>query len=679
MTRSISIRQSLQNNLVLVIFLLGISILAVTYMGSRTAMRTVSSLMITQSFEQTELKLKQFFDPVISALSLSRSWGEQGVFDIHDPDHLNILFMPLLEQNPQVSSMLLADTNGNEFMLQKTKTGWVNRITDQSTKRNRSRWIEWNRDKEQTVNEWRIFDYDPSTRPWFTGALEILSRKDQAGSAPESSKIYWTQPYTFFSTKDSGITASTSFVGKDGQRFVVGFDVLLNNISAFTTNLKVSEHGMIVVLTQTNHIIGLPRDRLYNTEAKRKSALLKTPEELGVTLAIDAASTFRGRPPSAQGPVRFVSEGLAWWGEARTLALLSTQPLITVVLIPEDDLVSEIITIRYWILGLTCLALLWALWRARILTLRFSRPIEALVRNSNRIRQGDLSAHSKIDSSITEVQSLAMAHEEMRIGLASLTKLEGDLQLARQIQQNTFPERLPKLSRYELSAWSIPAEETGGDTYDIIPFSHNAENNMVTFTENDPSSVSLLLADATGHGIGPALSVSQVRAMLRMAIRNGTDLSHIVCYMNDQLCHDLHAGRFITAFLGELSTQHDRIDWISAGQAPILHFKNSGNDCTVLDATQAPLGVLESTPPPSPVTTDIKPGDIFVILSDGIFEAKCENGTTFGLDRIVHIVKEHATESTENIMDEIRSQLTAHLGSHPANDDQTAIILKRVY
>lgn len=558
MTKSISIRQSLQNNLVLVIFLLGISILSVTYMGSRTAVRTVSGLMIAQSFERTKLTLKQFFDPVINGLSLSRSWGENGLVDLRDSDRFDTLFMPLLEQYPQISAALLADTDGNEFMLMKTKTGWINRFTERTAQQTRSKWIEWNGHKEQTLNEWRTLDYDPRKRPWYAGALGIRA-DGEAATTTDSGKAYWTPPYTFFTSKDPGITASTSFVAKNGRRFVVGFDVRLNDISAFTTHLNVSENGMVAVLTEKNQIIGLPRSPLYDTEEKRKSALLKTPEALGVALATDSVKAFRARPSSAEGPVRFVSEGLVWWGQARPLSLLSTQPLTAVVLIPEDDFVGEVITLRYWILGLTCLALLWALGRSRILATRFSRPIEALVKNSNRIREGDFSAHSTIDSSITEVQHLAMAHEEMRVGLASLTKLEGDLELARQIQQNTFPERLPSLSRYALSAWSIPAEETGGDTYDIIPFSHDAEG-MVTFTQQDPAAVSLLLADATGHGIGPALSVSQVRAMLRMAIRNGTDLSRIVRYMNDQLCNDLHAGRFVTAFLGELAVRHDRIE-----------------------------------------------------------------------------------------------------------------------
>lgn len=80
---------------------------------------------------------------------------------------------------------------------------------------------------------------------------------------------------------------------------------------------------------------------------------------------------------------------------------------------------------------------------------------------------------------------------------------------------------------------------------------------------------------------------------------------------------------------------------------------------------------------PAFITTALEPGDLFVILSDGIFEAKCESGTTFGLDRVVDIVQRFATESTADMMEELRTQLSAHLGGCPANDDQTAILLKR--
>ena len=127
--------------------------------------------------------------------------------------------------------------------------------------------------------------------------------------------------------------------------------------------------------------------------------------------------------------------------------------------------------------------------------------------------------------------------EEIALGLGSLAavairrgrlledrlvreKLQRDLQLARQIQQSTVPTLLPRLAGFGLAAWSEPAEETGGDAFDVIGF----RTGHATAGDDEADRALLLLADATGHGIGPALAVTQLRAMLRMAARLGADL-----------------------------------------------------------------------------------------------------------------------------------------------------------
>ena len=101
----------------------------------------------------------------------------------------------------------------------------------------------------------------------------------------------------------------------------------------------------------------------------------------------------------------------------------------------------------------------------------------------------------------------------------SLLKFECDLQVARRIQQSAYSQRLPAISGFEVDAWSEPAEETGGDTYDVIGLERDPDSGMIHLSTDDVERAVLLLADATGHGIGPALSVTQVRAMLRMAVR----------------------------------------------------------------------------------------------------------------------------------------------------------------
>src|SRR5262249_21325801 len=146
---------------------------------------------------------------------------------------------------------------------------------------------------------------------------------------------------------------------------------------------------------------------------------------------------------------------------------------------------------------------------------RYSRPIGALVKESERISRGNLEPGPAVRSSIREVHQLADAHDRMRRSLTTLLKLEGDLQVARRIQQDTLPEQIPSLAGFDIDAWNEPADETGGDTYDVIGY-RRGETGLALTSAGAERAV-LLLADASGHGIGPALSVTQVRAMLRMA------------------------------------------------------------------------------------------------------------------------------------------------------------------
>ena len=107
MARSVSFRQSLMWNLVLVIVLLGGAIMATTFVGSRRAMRTLSGSLTHQTIEQTEDRLRRFFDPVARGLYIAKSWGEWGLLDTDRPDELTHLFLPLMKQFPQISSILV--------------------------------------------------------------------------------------------------------------------------------------------------------------------------------------------------------------------------------------------------------------------------------------------------------------------------------------------------------------------------------------------------------------------------------------------------------------------------------------------------------------------------------------------------------------------------------------------
>src|SRR5258707_12816787 len=100
----------------------------------------------------------------------------------------------------------------------------------------------------------------------------------------------------------------------------------------------------------------------------------------------------------------------------------------------------------------------------------------------------------------------------MRRSLKTLLKLEGDLQVARRIQQDTLPERIPTVTGFDIDAWSEPADETGGDTYDVIGYRRGPGERGPRLLTAESQGAGLLLADAPRHGIGPAPPLPPVPA-----------------------------------------------------------------------------------------------------------------------------------------------------------------------
>lgn len=673
MARPVSIRWSLLGSMSVLLVFLGGTIMAATFLGERHVVRALSRSLIAQTIDQTVARLQRFVDPVTANLLLLQSWGNAGLL-AGEAETLNRLLVPAMRPYPQLSAFLVADRRGRQYMLQRIGDRWSSRETRRDAWGARARWLEWTDREPTAVVSWHEIEYDPRTRPWYLGAVA----RGQAAVAgrPDGipALVHWTEPYTFFTLKAPGMTASVTFDPGTRGEYVVGVDVLLNDISEFTTSLRPSQHGEVIILSDGDRVIGLPADPRFADPMARQPALLKRPDELGITVIVDAMRSLRGAAVRSARPARFLSEGQPWWGEVRPFDLGSEHMLSVAVVVPEGDLLGGLASIRKWILLLTGAALGLAMAWAAVLAGRYGRPIEALVRESDRISRGDLERGALVQSTVAEVQHLAHAHERMRLALRTLLRMERDLQLARQIQQSTLPERLPVLREFELDAWCEPAEATGGDTYDVVGI--GATDSDAVFS--DPAAhVLFLLADAAGHGIGPALSVTQVRAMLRMAVGSGEDLSSIVQRMNAQLSVDFRDGHFVSAWLGLLDVRGHSLTSVSCGQGPIIYYTAERRECELLAADTVPLGIFEKidTEPLRPRT--LAPGDIMVVMSDGILEAQNENGEQFGIERIRSVIRENHDGSGPEILTALRRTVTAFTDGAPAGDDRTVIVIKR--
>jgi serine phosphatase RsbU (regulator of sigma subunit) len=425
-------------------------------------------------------------------------------------------------------------------------------------------------------------------------------------------------------------------------------------------------------------LIGLPRRPRRSTEnLDIEPVLLQRPQDRDSPVARDASKLLLADASQWDRATRIVSEGEPWWGHVSPFELAPDRRLLIGVVIPEEDLLGDVKRLRMWVALISLAVLILAMWRAAALARGYSRPVEELVEESKRISTGDLEPGPPIHSRVAEVQHLAEAHDGMRAGLKTLLKLERDLQLARKIQLATFPTRLPHLEGFDLAVWSEPADETGGDTYDVIGLSAVPGAESFTITDEKAESAVLLLADATGHGIGPALSVTQLRAMLRMAVRLNPDLAGIAPQINDQLKADLPTGRFITAWLGYLDVEGHTLTTFSAGQAPLLRYRAASDQFEVLDSDAVPFGLLAGMQIEIPKPFAMERGDLYAAISDGIFEATDPADEEFGVERVIEVIREHLRSSAEEILSGIRRATEDFTQGAPAEDDRTIILIKR--
>jgi sigma-B regulation protein RsbU (phosphoserine phosphatase) len=258
--------------------------------------------------------------------------------------------------------------------------------------------------------------------------------------------------------------------------------------------------------------------------------------------------------------------------------------------------------------------------------------------------------------------AIALQRARMTEALIEGEKMRAELETARVVQMATLPATMPAVAGYDVYGTFEPADLTGGDTFDLQVVGEG---------------LLVVLGDATGHGIAPALSITQMQAMLRMAFRLGADLDGAFLQVNNQLEEILPPDRFITAFIGLLDPVAHRLRFHSGGQGPILHFRAATGACEVHKPTSFPLAAMPLEKVEPAVVLEMLPGDILVLLSDGLFERHDAHGQPFGEPRVSELVRRHhraaMAELSRHLLEAVH-----HFGAGTApEDDLTIVLVKR--
>ncbi len=422
---TITIRWSLIRNLCLLLILLTGTILLTTIYTGRQITRSTSAALIERAIGKVESELRGYVLPVENGLRFARSLARTGTLDLEDPRALNRFFIPLIERIPQVSSINLSDEEGRGYLLLRFPDRFRNRLTWSDRWGDRLEYSEW-RDESTLIREWTVENppekerYDPRVRDWYTMA-QAGAKEFEAGVVLPK-KVYWTDPYTFFTTGEPGITAAVHAEDTDGKRFVLAFDLQLSDLSEFTRGLRVSPSGLSIVMAEDRRVIGLPGLERFARPNVRRESLLKYPRELGLQILIDGADAAAARLDGAPPLFSFESGEEMHWADVRRVQLGANRFISIVVVVPESDLVGVINEQRLLLLGVSLIgfaaAVVMAFWLAR----RYSLPLSKLAQNSQRIGSLELRELDPVKSTLREVDQLATEQERMRVALDSFSR-----------------------------------------------------------------------------------------------------------------------------------------------------------------------------------------------------------------------------------------------------------------
>lgn len=258
--------------------------------------------------------------------------------------------------------------------------------------------------------------------------------------------------------------------------------------------------------------------------------------------------------------------------------------------------------------------------------------------------------------------AIAVQHSYMTDELLAHAILEQEVAVAREIQISTLPNAMPEVAGYDVHGQFLPTDHTGGDLYDLVVLDGR---------------LFMLLGDATGHGFGPALSATQMQAMLRVAFRLGANLDQAYVQVNNQLAEDLPDDRFITAFMGFLDPSTHDVEFHSGGQGPILHYHAAERRCDWYPPTSFPVGAMELDDSGRAQRLTLEPGDILALISDGIFEYEALDGSQFGAERVAAIVDEYRAAPMAELSQRLVDGAFAFGGEAPQADDITLVMIRR--
>ncbi len=275
--------------------------------------------------------------------------------------------------------------------------------------------------------------------------------------------------------------------------------------------------------------------------------------------------------------------------------------------------------------------------------------------NQRRLERTLIDKVGELDRALRETDRLAQQQEQFR----------EEMMLARRIQENLLPECFPDVAGLNFSAKYLPAQEVGGDYYDVIPL---ADGVLAT-----------IIADVTGHGIQAALSTTMLKSLFTDFVNTAVGPEDILRRMNDVLHRILPTDVFVAASVAEIEARTGIVRVTNGGGLHPFIIRRRETTVEPVITNGLLLGVVDSKlfHPGEEVTVDLAPGDSMFFYTDGLSEAEDGNGDQFGETRLRRKILESSNLPSPELNDIIVEDLRAFAVADHQWDDITILSVER--
>lgn len=269
---------------------------------------------------------------------------------------------------------------------------------------------------------------------------------------------------------------------------------------------------------------------------------------------------------------------------------------------------------------------------------------------------------AKLLSTIATQVAIAVHNSRLIEALREAERVRQEMEIAARIQRSLLPDHPPQIPGVALAGRCLPAANVGGDYYD--------------FLTDEAGHLNLLIADVSGHSVGAALMMAMARSILRREMSLGKSPAAVLADTNTALLADLtNAGLFITVFCARYDPTTRQLTFANGGHNPPLLWHAAEKQIAELDSDGMIVGILDDVQYEER-TVALAPGDVLVLYTDGVIEARSPEGEQLGEHRLRALLTEYNRLPPHALAERVCEAVNRHTQDTAQQDDITLLVLK---